>query len=421
MNKNNTTINGAAKSVLLLWSGVIVGIRNIRRSLFILSLIVSCGLIMFLSYSFLQDIYRGVRIAGIFQNGHLVIMTEASRAGGADARQKVISNADMNAVINKIATIEAVRQHIRALDINGLLGTEFDSAIVFGVGADTSALFGPLRSVNAVEGRVFFPTDSQSQRAILGKNLKRNVGVDAGEWAVLQTITVDGAVNLLDVEIIGFSQGFSSAVDDGFIALPFSYAQIALQTDGAHRIHLLLADESHQAAAKEELQHFIRVNNLPLATLGWQEIYPLLDEVSTFYNLIFNIVTIIIVALSIISIFALITLNVFSRARELGALRATGITKIGLLQLLAGEIGAIYLLATILWIGLGFGIGALVNSVDLAYTVPFSDMEVPFSFYLRARHAVIPLFSTLFSVAAASAVPLYRASRLNIVEVLRAE
>ena len=415
------TMSRMTKSLLMLRSGATIGLHNIRRSLFMLLFMSSCGFIMFLSHSFLQDIYRGIRTQGILQNGHLVIKTKSSHEGSAEARQKIISRASMNVLLNKIETIEGVRQYIRVLDISGILGTEINSAIVYGVGADSSPVFGPMRSIRLVEGRSFFISDNESQRGIVGKNLKRIIGINEKEWAILQIATIDGAINLLDVEIIGFSQGFSSDEDNAAIAIPFSYAQTALQTDGAHRIHLLLADESFQETVKVELHNFIHTYNLPVIALDWQEVYPLLDELSRFYNFIFNIITLIIVALSIISIFALISLNIFSRTREIGALRAVGTTRTGLLHLLMGEIGFIYFLATILWIGAGFGIGAFINDADFVYTIPFSNMKVPLSFYLHARHTIVPLVSTLLSVVCASIFPLCRACHLNIAEVLRVE
>ena len=401
------------EAINLLLLSILNLVRGLRRSLSILCMITSGGLIIFLTMSYLQDVYQGVRYGGINSIGHLRILKDQNET------EKIMGKDTVDMIMTELDGLGGVRESLQSLSIVGLLGSETGSTVIFGEGSEVGKGFGDLASTSIIRGKGRRLSNNDSNAILLGKNIERILGLEVDEWAILQIQTVDGALNLADAEIIAYAQTFN---DDSAVFMPLGFAQYLLQTDGVTSLSILLEDETYQAGVKTALEQFIQRHNLPIEVREWQDIYPIFEQVTGFYNTVFSFVIAIIVVLTMIAVFAIISFNIFERMRQLAALRAIGVTRQELLFILLGEIFFLYCLGTMLWIGLSFGIGHFVNSLNLSYAVPFSDnFMVPFSFNLQFRHVLLPLAATAVSTCVAVCIPIWRASRLNIAEVLRIE
>jgi len=405
----------------LLRESVLIALRNARRSITAIAIIACGGVIMFLSLCYLQDIYRGVRFGGIQALGHLRIVRSTDKGAGNGSQslqERIIASETLARIMPVVEEVDGFRQSIQELRLLGIVGSEHGSAFVIGFGTEIGKQFGTLSGISVTDGRLLQRGDSGSEAAIISASVEALIDIAVGEWAVMQLQTIDGAINLGDVRVVGYA---ATAIGGNTILLPLAYAQTLLQTDGVDSIGVLLGGEEYQAAAKARLDAAISEYDLPLEVKRWQELLPFIEQITDFYNTVFGITLAIIVLLSSIAIFAIVSLNIFERTRQLGSLRAIGTTKRELFLLLCGEMATLYGIATLVWIGVGYGIAGVVNRLNLTYTVPFGSMQVPFAFYLHVRFLIIPLVATAISTAAAVAIPVARAVKLNVAEVLRIE
>jgi putative ABC transport system permease protein len=117
----------------------------------------------------------------------------------------------------------------------------------------------------------------------------------------------------------------------------------------------------------------------------------------------------------VVSLFGMVNtlvLSVFERTRELGMLRAIGMTRRQARRMIRHESVITALIGAALGLGLGVFLGALV-------TQALSDYDVPLTLPAPTL-AAFTLVSILAGIAAAI-VPARRASRLNVLDALHYE
>jgi putative ABC transport system permease protein len=118
------------------------------------------------------------------------------------------------------------------------------------------------------------------------------------------------------------------------------------------------------------------------------------------------------VVISVFGIVNTLALAVFERTRELGMLRAVGMTKRQTRRMIRHESVTISLIGAALGIPLGILLAALVTSALSKYGVVFSISPIEMAIFVVL---------TVFAGILAAILPARRASRLNVLEALQYE
>ena len=108
-----------------------------------------------------------------------------------------------------------------------------------------------------------------------------------------------------------------------------------------------------------------------------------------------------------------LTLSVFERTREIGLLRAVGMTRRQLRRMIRWEAATIALYGALVGVGLG-----LVFGVATAVAIPddvVSRVSVPAS-----QTVVLIVLAVVFGLLAA-VLPAYRAGRMNVLDAISAD
>ena len=182
----------------------------------------------------------------------------------------------------------------------------------------------------------------------------------------------------------------SSFADAYSIYVPLRFARQILDTDGAHRLLLFLRHERDLDAAQERLHRRISQIGLPLSVSNWREVQEFYDQLKSFYDLLFRFAIVVVTLLSMVAIFAMISVSFLERLRELGSLRAIGTTRGQLLLLLLVESLTTYLLGAAAALGLGLAAGAAINALGITFVPIGSNLAVPFYIDLELRYFLVP-------------------------------
>ena len=165
----------------------------------------------------------------------------------------------------------------------------------------------------------------------------------------------------------------------------------------------------------------IEGHDLPLGVSSWREAQEFYDQLKSFYDVLFTFVIAVVTVLSMVAIFAIISVSFLERLRELGSLRAIGTTRAELLSLLLVEALATYLVGAAAALGLGLAVGTIINALGITLVPIGSNLPVPFYIDLEPRYFLIPAIITLLMTTAAALVPVVRTARMSVAHVLRHE
>ena len=163
--------------------------------------------------------------------------------------------------------------------------------------------------------------------------------------------------------------------------------------------------DANKAALEQQLQGF------PNAKVQTKKEF--IDNQISGLNAILNVLYVLLALSVIVSLFGIVNtlvLTVFERTRELGMLRAVGMTRRQVRRMIRAESVITALMGGVIGIALGLVLGALLASrVDfIVFTLPWSQIII-----FAVAAIIVGLVAAIF--------PARRASRLNVLEALQYE
>ncbi|HBR33699.1 MAG TPA: hypothetical protein DD734_03630, partial [Firmicutes bacterium] len=218
-------------------------LRNKRRSLLCIIIIFISVTVLFLVKGYITGTFEGLTMMSVMQYGNLQI-AKPGYWENTDHERQLLSGeeiAKIKAILGENADVTGISTE---LAVYGIIGTEEASTIVSGSGIEPGS--SQSQNITLVSGTNLFEGDVD--RVLLGKGVMQKLKLEEDEWVSLMATTLDGAYNAGNLQVSGaFSVGNSDA-DNVYIMLPLSYAQSMLNTDGADKIVVNLAETEATAA-----------------------------------------------------------------------------------------------------------------------------------------------------------------------------
>lgn len=277
--------------------------------------------------------------------------------------------------------------------------------------------------INRPDCEGLVPTDA-SQGVLVAKNVADVLSLRPGDTLILETRTAQGAINALDVPVHALFTTGNASLDRFGVFVPAALAEELVRAEGATS-HLIAHLPSRDNAAR------VRDAVAPLAPAGtewrtWrQQCQDMLDLQQVRQTALEILITLLMV-ISALGIANTILMAAYERVREIGTLRAMGMTRAGVVGLFVLE-GAL--------IGLGGGlIGALIGgSLAWRWSVVGIDLsgsldelgDIAFSTVLYTAFSPASvvgavLFGTLVAVLG-SIWPALSASAMQPADAVRAD
>lgn len=371
---------------------------------------------LILSGGFIKDIFVQLGEAIIHsQTGHIQIFEKDFLDKGSRKPEKYLI-ADPAEVARQIATIDAVEEVSARLNFTGLLNNgRRDLAIIGeGIEAEKETRLGTYLSIT--EGRQL--KDSDSFGLLAGQGVAHSLGLKPGDHVTLVLNTADGALNSIELEVIGIFQSFSKDFDARAIRIPLAAARELLLTEGANLLVVTLTstEATDEAYAKIGQQ----IGDGPLDTRHWRQLSDFYDKTIQLYDRQFGVLEWIIMFMVLLSVVNSINMSTFERQSEFGTLRALGNRPRDVFRMLMAE-------GLVLGVGgasIGVLVGILIAAVVSAIGIPMPpppNANVGYTAFIRivpeilAKAWLIGLVATVL----AAMLPARRTVKTPIVDALR--
>lgn len=306
-------------------------LRNRRRSLVTLSIAALGTAAILLAGGFALFTYQGLAQSAARGTGHLIVATEAQFNKDEDTPLQHGLD-DWQKLRKSMLADDSVRQVLPRVEFSGLISNGEKSTVMMAAGIDADAEFaikGPFLQIKA--GQVL---SSAEQRVVmLGEGLARSLKAKPGDSLTLLASTTEGALNAIDVQVVGiFSTGITE-LDKRSAYLDLKSAQALLATQRVSSLGVFLDRMQSTAPARARMQALAPA----LTVRTWEQQASFYRSVKELYNRIFGALGVIIGVIVVFVVTNAMAMTIIERTREIGTLRALGTLPAQLLQSLALE------------------------------------------------------------------------------------
>ena len=256
----------------------------------------------------------------------------------------------------------------------------------------------------------------------IGKNLAELLKVDVGDKVVITSSDITGNLSSYGFRVCGIFETPSLEINKYVVLISYSAARtIAGYDNGANEIVIKLSDSKYIQEVKNNLRKSLGAQ---YEVLSWDEIYPLLKfemEVFSEMMLAFGFVILIAAAFGIAEVFFM---SLYERMREIGVLRAIGLSP--------GKISKLVFLESFLLFLVSIGAGGVLNLIFYLY---FRHRGIDLSIFSRSLEIwgsgsviypyvkigdVLSMVLMIFIIVILSVFfPMRRARKITAVEALR--
>lgn len=365
---------------------------------------------------FLEDVFVQLAEAIVHsQSGHIQLARQGFFEHGAHQPEKYLVE-DPEGDKKRIATIPEVQDVMARLSFSGLLNNGRADLSIIGEGVEPSKENRLGTSLRIVEGRRLADTDEYG--AIVGKGVAKSLGLKPGNRVVVVMSTSDGAMNSIELEIVGVFQSFSKEYDDRGVKVPLAAAQTLLNTTGASALVVLLQDTSQTWQIAQLLRERTVWRDQDVRT--WVELNDFYLKTVELYKMQFGGLQVIILVMVLLSVVNAVNTTVFERVSEFGTFRALGNRNLDILKMVLAESALLGLIGGALGVVGAVIVGQIIQRTGVPMPPP-PNSELAYVAYVRVTGLALGgAFAVGFAATIlAACIPAWRVSVVQVAEALR--
>lgn len=390
--------------------------RHRRRVLFALLIIVGGVLALLMTAGFIMWLMTSMREGAIrSQIGHIQIVRPGFFEGGGADPYRYLLQDDAKAD-NEIRRSPHVEEVTPRLAFNGLVSFNDSSVTFVGDGVDPVGDRRVNEYISIVEGEALSEADPDG--IIIGRGLAANLGVKVGDRVVLLGTTAKGGFNMVEVRVRGTFQTFSSDYDNSALRAPIMLARKLIKVSGSTAWVVLLDQTERSGEVHSGLSQKLDPKQYQL--VEWIDLADMYVKTRDLFEKQVLILQLIISFIIVLSIGNTLHMAVLERTGEIGTAMALGVRRGGVLRQFLMEGLILGCIGGLIGVVLAWGLSYVVSTIGIPMPPPPGmlegfDAEVTMTPGLLLDGFLTALITTLV----ASAIPAWKASRMNIVDALR--
>jgi len=362
---------------------------------------------------------RGLRESTINDGlGHLQIFT-ADHFRRDEVRVLDSGIENWQQVAANVSSAQHVRGVAPRIEFYGMVSNGTKAAGFMGSAVDPTAekSLGFISRVDS--GRDLDPKPGGETEALIGVGLAKSMNVKVGDGLTILAMTSDGALNGVDVEIVGIVNSGIAELDSRYVRITLPAAQRLLQSDRVTNLVVGLDKTENTDLAYSEIAPRLRGLPQQMELKKWIDLATYYKQVNNMFNGIFLFMGIIVFFMVLMSSVNTLLMSMLERTREIGTMLAMGTPRFWVVALFMLEATLMGVMGAVVGVLVGNGLGAILNASGLRMPPPpgytqailFKVLHIP---GLMVGSSIL----VIFSLALASILPAIRASRLQIAEAL---
>lgn len=396
------------------WSNLL---RNRRRTLSTLAAIsVGVSMIVFTN-SFTDGISANMSDSIINQiDGHLRIQHRDYKKFYITDQEKILIS-DYRTLASAVAKIPHVRTVMPRVMLGGLMGKDDKSTTFFGMASDLATLNTVLPDYgkDLVAGKLL--SDQDPDGVIIGQALAKSLNVSVGDELVLLSKTVHGDQSNALVHVRGITTFPTDyVVEQSLIlgGLGKTLKEDLLDIgEGATQLVVRLDDTDNVAEVERSLNQYFERNHMPWQVTPWSE-NPVYSRVVGMFNGIGGFIMFVLTLMVGVITSNALLMAFFERIREIGTLRAIGMRKAGVYQLLYIESAIVGAVGTMSGLILGMAATAIAWYVG----IPVGLVGQIIHPVLNSTSMLVSATAPIICIVVAAAIPIRAAVRMSVIESL---
>lgn len=402
---------------------LLLAFRNVfrnRRRTFMTLMMVGGGVAgLLLVGGFFARMFWGLRESTINDGlGHLQIFT----AEHFNREEKHVLDTGIDnwrQVAASISTGGHVRGVAPRIEFNGMLSNGVKSGVFMGSAVDPVAEQTLGFTARLASGRDLDSKPGGEIEALVGAGVARSMNVKPGDGLTILAVTSDGALNGIDVQVVGVVNTGFKEMDDRYLRITLPSAQRLLQSERVTNLVVGLDNTDNTDLVAAQLGP--RLQGLPqqLVLKKWIDLASYYKQVRSLFSTIFVFLGIIVFFMVLMSSVNTLLMAMFERTREIGTMLAMGTPRSWIMALFVLEATLLGILGAAAGVAGGNLLGVILNHSGI-HLPPPPGTTVPMTFRVMYVPSLMVGSSILVivSLALASILPAIRASRLQIAEAL---
>ena len=379
---------------------------------------IGCGVAgLILAGGWVNDVFVQLGEALIHsQSGHIQVYKQGFFAAGSRSPEKYLMEkpAELEQQITRSPAVEDV---MARLNFSGLLNNGRSDVPIIGEGVqpDKEAKLGSF--IVTMAGRRL--TDKDEFGVAVGSGVARALKLSPGDRVTLLANTLSGALNSMDLEVVGVFQSFSNDYDARAIRIPLAAARDLLGTGGANALVISLKRTEATDRVAAWLKEEFGPKGLEVKT--WTELNDFYEKTVDLYRRQFGVLQMIILIMVLLSVTNNVNMSVFERLGEFGTMRSLGNRSSHVFRLIVVENFFLGLMGGCLGVAVGAVLGFAISAVGIPMPPP-PNANVGYIAHIRLEASTV-LVSFAIGLAAtvlAALFPAARVSRTPLADALRA-
>jgi putative ABC transport system permease protein len=393
--------------------------RNRRRTVMTL-LMVGGGVVgLLLAGGYFAFMTHGLRESTINDGlGHLQIFT-ADHFRRDEARVLDTGIENWQKVAANVSSAPHVRGVAPRIEFYGMVSNGTKAAGFMGSAVDPVAekSLGFISRVDS--GHDLDPKPGGEVEALIGVGLAKSMNVKVGDGLTILAMTSDGALNGVDVQIVGIVNSGIAELDSRYVRITLPAAQRLLQSDRVTNLVVGLDKTENTDLAFNEIAPRLRGLPQQMELKKWIDLATYYKQVNNMFNGIFLFMGVIVFFMVLMSSVNTLLMSMLERTREIGTMLAMGTPRYWVVTLFMLEATLMGVMGAVVGVALGNGLGVILNASGLRMPPPPGYTEAILFKVLHLPGLMVgSSVLVIFSLALASVLPATRASRLQIAEAL---